>query len=80
MTNANNRTPAGQQYDAHANDIARLIDVLQMELEAHRQKTGACERGWAGVGDLEKVRSDLINTVAFMSNKDRDEVIAFLND
>lgn len=51
----NERTPAGQQYDAHANDIARLIDVLQMELEAHRQKTGACERGWAGVDYLEAV-------------------------
>ncbi len=65
---------AREAYNARANDIARLIDVLQMELDKHDTFTPS----WGKVGDLGKVRSDLIDLVAFMSNVDRENIEAFL--
>ena len=74
-TNANNARDA---YQARTNDIARLLDVLQMELDRHATAAQADARCWGKVGDLGKVRSDLIDLVAFMSNKERAEVENFL--
>ncbi len=71
---------AAETYAARRNDIARLMDVLQMELDKHdaEQKTDPRNRGHAG--DLGKVREDLINLVGFMSNMDPEHVVSFLND
>lgn len=65
-------------YQARANDIARLIDVLQMELDKHATEAKANAKCWGKVGDLGKVRSDLIDLVAFMSSVDREKIEAFL--
>ena len=69
---------APEAYAARANDIARLIDVLQMELEKHADAAKGDSKCWGRVGDLGKVRSDLIDTVAFMSGMDREDVDRFL--
>lgn len=71
---------AAETYAARQNDIARLMDVLQMELDKHAEaaKSDACN--WGRTGDLGKVRSDLIDLVGFMSGMDREHVEAFLND
>jgi len=84
--NARNRKSAPHQptaaetYAARRNDIARLMDVLQMELEKHAEAAKADPRNWGRPGDLGKVRSDLIDLVGFMSGMDREHVEAFLND
>jgi hypothetical protein len=81
-----NRTPAPQQptaaetYATRRNDIARLMDVLQMELDKHAEAATADPKNWGRTGDLGKVRSDLIDLVGFMSGMDREHVEAFLND
>jgi hypothetical protein len=79
-TNGNNapETNARDTYQARQNDIARLIDVLQMELDKHADAAKAEERNWGRVGDLGKVRSDLIEMVSFMSGMDRDAIEGFL--
>ena len=85
-TRKDNRTPAPQQptaaetYATRRNDIARLMDVLQMELDKHAEAAKADPRNWGRTGDLGKVRSDLIDLVGFMSGMDREHVEAFLND
>ena len=85
-TRKHNRTPAPQQptaaetYATRQNDIARLMDVLQMELDKHAEAAKADPRNWGRTGDLGKVRSDLIDLVGFMSGMDREHVEAFLND
>jgi hypothetical protein len=85
-TRKHNRTPAPQQptaaekYATRRNDIARLMDVLQMELDKHAEAAKADPRNWGRTGDLGKVRSDLIDLVGFMSGMDREHVEAFLND
>lgn len=71
---------AAQVYAARRNDIARLIDVLQMELEKHAEGAKTDPTNWGRVGDLGHVRGDLINLVTFLSGMETDEVERFLND
>ncbi len=71
---------AAETYAARRNDIARLMDVLQMELDKHADTAKADPRNWGRTGDLGMVRSDLIDLVGFMSGMDREHVEAFLND
>ena len=71
---------AAETYAARQNDIARLIDVLQMELDKHAEQAKADPRNWGFAGSLGKVRSDLIDLVGFLSNMDREHVEAFLAD
>jgi hypothetical protein len=71
---------AAEMYASRRNDIARLLDVLQMELDKHVDRAKADARNWGLTGDLGKVREDLINLVGFMSGMDPEQVIEFLND
>lgn len=71
-------TNAPDAYRSHASDIARLIDVLQMELDKHAAAAKADPKNWGRVGDLGKIRSDLIEMVSFMSRMDREAVEGFL--
>ncbi len=71
---------AAETYAARRNDIARLMDVLQMELDKHAEAAKADPRNWGFAGSLGKVRSDLIDLVGFMSGMDREQVEAFLAD
>jgi hypothetical protein len=71
---------AAETYAARRNDIARLLDVLEMELDKHDERAKADPRNWGLPGNLGKVRSDLIDLVGFMSGMDREHVEAFLND
>ena len=71
---------AAEAYAARRNDIARLMDVMQMELDKHAEGAKADPRNWGFAGSLGKVRSDLIDLVGFLSNMDPENVEAFLND
>ena len=71
---------AAETYAARRSDIARLMDVLQMELDKHAEGAKADPRNWGFAGSLGKVRSDLMDTVGFLSNMERDDMERFLND
>jgi hypothetical protein len=74
------RQTAAEAYAAARNDIARLLDVLDMELAKHEARAKADARNWGFAGDLQKVRSDVIDTVAFISGMEREAVEGFLAD
>lgn len=88
MKNRTNKTakPAPAQptavemYSARRNDIARLLDVLQMELDKHDERAKADPTNWGITGNLGKVRSDLIDLVGFMANMDRATVEEILDN
>lgn len=65
-------TTASQAYTRHFEDIHRLIDVLEMELQKHADNQKADYKNWGLVGDLGKVRRDLIEAVAFISGNPDD--------
>jgi hypothetical protein len=71
---------AAETYAARRADIARLLDVLQMELDRSDAAAKAAPGDWGHAGSLGKVRADLIGVAGFLSNKDPEEVEAFLND
>ncbi|QOJ01340.1 MAG: hypothetical protein HRU70_12935 [Phycisphaeraceae bacterium] len=71
---------AAETFAARRNDIARLMDVLQMELDKHAEGAKADPRNWGFAGSLGKVRSDLIDLVGFLSKLDPEHVEAFLAD
>ncbi len=86
-TTANQRrTPmtltAAQTYAQRRGEIARLLDVIQMELDAHAQRAAANPANWGFAGDLGKVRSDLIETLAFITNgrMERADIEKFLDE
>jgi hypothetical protein len=71
---------AAETYAARRSDIARLLDVLQMELDRHDERAKAEPGNWGLAGNLGKVRSDLIDVVGFISGMERERVEEFLND
>lgn len=73
------QTPA-QAFAERDGDIARLIDVLGMEMDKRREAAKANPTSWHGVGDLDKVRADLTDLVAFVSGMERERIEEFLRD
>ena len=71
---------AAETYAARRSDIARLLDVLQMHLDINDKEHAAAPGNWGLVGNLGKVREDLVNLVGFMANMDPEHVEDFLND
>lgn len=66
MTTSHDQRTAEAAYAAARNDIARLLDVLQMELDAHAERFRSDQRNWGHAGTVQKLRCDLITAVAFM--------------
>lgn len=71
---------AAETYAARRIDIARLLDVLAMELDKHDERAKADPRNWGLPGNLGKVRSDLIDLVSFISGMERERIEEFLRD
>ena len=71
-------TNARDTYHAYANDIAHLIDVLEIELQKHAETAKTDSKNWSKVGDLGKVRNDLIEVVGYISGMDRLAIENFL--
>ncbi|MBL9030291.1 MAG: hypothetical protein JNM80_01110 [Phycisphaerae bacterium] len=71
---------AAETYAARRSDIARLLDVLAMELDKHDERAKADPRNWGLPGNLGKVRSDLIDLVGFLSGMEHERIEEFLRD
>ena len=69
---------ASQAYAKRRSDIARLIDVLQMELDAHAKRAALADKHWGYPGDLGRIREGLIELVMSMSGMERERIENFL--
>ncbi len=78
-SNATPRT-ARDAYARHADDIARLMDCLRMELDRHAEEAQADPTNWGRAGDVGEVRRRLIDTLAFISNREPSDIEKFLNE
>ncbi len=58
---------ARQTYDQHRQDIARVLDWLDLELDKHRVNAKGRPDDWGYPGDLGHVREKLIETLAFLA-------------
>ncbi|QOJ00921.1 MAG: hypothetical protein HRU70_10600 [Phycisphaeraceae bacterium] len=69
---------AAEVYATRRNDVARLLDVLRMHLDINDKEHTADPANWGLVGNLGKVREDLVSLVGFMANMDPEHVEEFL--
>lgn len=69
---------ASQAYAKRRSDIAHLIDVLQMELDAHAKRAALADTHWGYPGDLGRIREGLIELVMSMSGMERERIEDFL--
>jgi phosphoglycerate dehydrogenase-like enzyme len=76
-TNEMKRT-AAEAYAAYKHDIARLIDVLHMELDKHAERFNADQTNWGFAGVLTTIRNALIEQVETLSGHDRAMIENFL--
>jgi hypothetical protein len=71
---------ARELYDERREDIARVLDWLDMELDRHRTNAKAMPKDWGYAGDLGHVREKLIETLAFLSNGEPQEIEDLLSE
>lgn len=77
MTTQN--SAATQAYTNRRNEIARLIDLLEQELDVlDARRTKQCPDGWMYVSDLGHIREELVNLLAFVSGVEPAAVRAML--
>ncbi len=78
-TTTRHKTTDAEAYAARRNDIARLLDVLHMELDRHAEEAKADPSNWGRAGDLDYVRQSLVTLVAFTSGRETEDVQRFLD-
>lgn len=69
---------ATESYAKQRGDVARLLDVLDMELAAHAERAASDPANWCKVGDLCRARLALINAVSVLSGKSVEDIRDFL--
>lgn len=71
---------ARQQYDQHRQDIARVMDWIELELDKHKTNAKANPRDYGYAGDLGHVLEKLTETLAFLSNCEPKEIEDLLSE
>lgn len=71
---------AREQYDQHRQDIVRVLDWLDLELERHRTNAKGKPNDWGCPGDLGHVRQKLIEALAFLSGGETQEIEDLLGE
>ena len=72
--NANTKPTAIEAYRKHREDVARLLDILDMELERFGERAEAVPKDWGFAGSIAQVRSTLIDTVESISGIERSRI------
>ena len=71
---------ARELYDERREDIARVLDWIDLELDTHKTSAEANPKDWGYAGDLGHAREKLIETLAFLSNSETDEIENLLSE
>lgn len=71
---------ARELYDERCQDIARVMDWIELELDKHKTNAKVNPTDWGYAGDLGHVREKLIETLAFLSNNESQEIEDLLSE
>ena len=80
MTTKEAKKPAIETYNARRADVARLIDVLEMELGKYDERAKAEPNRWDYAGTMDYIRTTLIDLVEGLSKVEREEIERFLSE
>jgi len=75
-----NKQTAREAYEERRNDVARVMDWIELELDKHRTNAKGSPDDWGYPGDLGHVREKLIETLAFLSNSEPSEIEDLLSE
>ncbi len=78
-TNTDHKT-AAETYAARRHEVARLVDVLEMELKKYDDQAAAEPKNWGFAGTMGHVRERLIDLVEGLSGIERSEIERFLSE
>jgi hypothetical protein len=67
-------------YDERSADIARVMDWIELELDKHKANAKANPADWGYPGDLGHVLEKLIQTLAFLSNRETEDIDNLLGE
>jgi len=70
---------AAATYARRAADNAILINLLSIELDAHAEQTDEARVDWNRTGDIGHVRNELIETLMFISGRERLDIEQYLD-
>ncbi len=71
---------ARELYEERFDDIARVMDWIELELDTHRTSAQADPGSFGNAGDLGHVREKLIETLAFLSDSETEEIEKLLDE
>jgi len=71
---------ARELYDERREDIARVLDWIDLELDKHKTTAKGDPKNWCYAGDLGYVREKMIETLAFLSNSEPREIEDLLSE
>ena len=74
---------ASELYEQRREDIARILDWIEIELDKHQTAATAATASpgdWSNAGDLGHVLEKLIETLAFLSNREPEDIEDLLTD
>jgi len=69
--NANTKASAIETYRQRREDVARLLDILDMELTKLGERAEAKPNDWGFTGSMDHVRNTLIDLVEGLSGVER---------
>ena len=72
--NANTKPSAIETYRQRREDVARLLDILDMELMKFGERAEAAPQDWGFAGSMDYVRSTLIDLVEGLSGIERTRI------
>jgi hypothetical protein len=71
---------ASELYDQRREDIARVMDWIELELGKHQAAAEASPGDWSNAGDLGHVLEKLTQTLAFQSNREPETIENLLGE
>jgi len=71
---------ASELYDERRQEIARVMDWIELELDKHKTHAKADPADWGYPGDLGHVLEKLIQTLAFLSNREPEDIENLLGE
>jgi hypothetical protein len=71
---------AVELYHERREDIARVLDWIGLELDKHETAATASPDDWSNAGDLGHVRERLVETLAFLSNREPEDIENLLGE
>ncbi|GMU38249.1 MAG: hypothetical protein KJ057_09725 [Phycisphaerae bacterium] len=80
MTTNETKKTAIETYNARRADVARLLDVLEMELGKYDKRAKAEPKRWDYAGTMDYIRTTLIDLVEGLSKVEREEIERFLSE